>query len=70
MGAVNEAHIELENIAEPPVTGNLHPDKPPLTTPGIFMNPLIGRFMTWMNNRGCKAMVNKNGGVVDAKPYV
>jgi len=66
MVAVNKAHIELENIAEPSVTGNPYPDKSPLTTPGIFMNPLIGRFMTWMSNRGWKAMASKNGDIVDA----
>ncbi len=46
MAAVNEVHVELENIAESPVTGNPHPDKPPSAIPGIFMSPLIGRFMT------------------------
>jgi len=44
--AAFKAHIELENIVEGSVTGNPHPDNSPLTIPGIFMNPLIGRFMT------------------------
>jgi len=70
MVTVNKAHVELENIGETSFTGNPYPDKSPSTIPGIFMNPLNGRSMTWMNNRGWKAMASKNGGVVDAKPHV
>jgi len=60
----------LGEIAEALVSGTAYSDESMVAFPRFFLNPIVGKIMVWINNRGWRSQAEKNGGVVDAKPYV
>jgi hypothetical protein len=68
-GAANNIIAELQKIADAITTDSVYYDKETATIPKYLLKPSIGRVMAWMNNRNWKAMAEKNGKKVDARPY-
>jgi hypothetical protein len=68
--AANNVIPELEKICEAIKSGTLYGEHQVLTFPRFLLNPLLGRIMIWMNNRGWKARVEKIGEKVDAQPFL
>lgn len=59
----------LGEIAEALVSGTSYSDESIIAYPRFFLNPIMTKIMVWINNRSWKSQAEKNGGVVDAKPY-
>lgn len=60
---------KLTEISESIVSGRPHPDESIAAFPKFFLGPVMSRLMTRMNNGGWKSRANRNGGIVDARPY-
>ncbi len=68
-GAAKQVMIELAKIADSITDNSDYGDNEAHTIPKFLIRPSIGKIMAWFNNRGWKAMADKNGGNVDSKPY-
>jgi hypothetical protein len=69
-GMAKPVKDELENIVDSILTGGNYADKSIVAFPRFFLNPLIGRVFTWINNRTWRSMASKNGSIIDSKPYL
>lgn len=68
-GAATKVMIELQKISEVITSGATYRDVEVLTFPKYFLHPWLGGIMLWINNRSWRAMAEKKGEKVDAKPY-
>jgi hypothetical protein len=68
-GMGDKIKAEIPKIVEAIISEKKYGDHAIVPYPNILLNPYIGRFMIWMNNRSWKALAKKNGQEVDAKPY-
>ena len=66
----NSLKVELDLLVQAMVEGKSYSDTSIVAFPKFFLNPIIGRFFVWMNNRGWKSQADKNGVRVDAQPYI